>query len=466
MNQILIVEDEKPILNLIRMNLMDAGYACTCAETGTEAADILEKENFDLAILDIMLPGLNGYELLEYIRPMQIPVIFLTAKSEVSDRVRGLKLGAEDYIVKPFEIVELLARVETVLRRYHKTSRILSVYDIEADTMSRIVRKGGIPVSLTAKEYEILLLFLRNKNIALFRDRIYESVWGKCIWATAGRWTCTSRGCERNSGLNPESFRYIKSVIVWRWMGEIFWKLFFSIVLITELFLGIGGCILIQSVFRHSVRREIEAAWQENDFICISLNQGALLTPGAPMAFGTDVESPEALLENLYRSMTLQAEGSGIPFSLSDRQGMLIAGSRPEGLENHLAAQLDMEHRGYEIRKVENTYYLHCVQPLQIRGMYFLVENYRDMTSVFQNQSRYIQTFSLLMVLVLVVGGSVIFLLSYWIVRPIRQLSQASKNWRPVWIWNRCMCGAMMKLECWRRTLTVCPGSFLKTWQN
>ncbi len=179
MNQILIVEDEKPILNLIRMNLMDAGYACTCAETGTEAADILEKENFDLAILDIMLPGLNGYELLEYIRPMQIPVIFLTAKSEVSDRVRGLKLGAEDYIVKPFEIVELLARVETVLRRYHKTSRILSVYDIEADTMSRIVRKGGIPVSLTAKEYEILLLFLRNKNIALFRDRIYESVWGE-----------------------------------------------------------------------------------------------------------------------------------------------------------------------------------------------------------------------------------------------------------------------------------------------
>lgn len=111
-------------------------------------------------------------------RPMQIPVIFLTAKSDVADRVRGLKLGAEDYMVKPFEIVELLARVETVLRRYHKTSRILSVYDIEVDTLSRVVRKGGQPVSLTAKEYEILVLFLRNKNIALFRDRIYESVWG------------------------------------------------------------------------------------------------------------------------------------------------------------------------------------------------------------------------------------------------------------------------------------------------
>ena len=178
MNRILVVEDEKPILNLIRMNLLDAGYGCVCAENGLEAADILEQETFDLAILDIMLPGLNGYELLEYMRPMQIPVIFLTAKSDVADRVRGLKLGAEDYMVKPFEIVELLARVETVLRRYHKTSRILSVYDIEVDTLSRVVRKGGQPVSLTAKENEILVLFLRNKNIALFRDRIYESVWG------------------------------------------------------------------------------------------------------------------------------------------------------------------------------------------------------------------------------------------------------------------------------------------------
>ena len=106
MNRILVVEDEKPILNLIRMNLLDAGYGCVCAENGLEAADILEQETFDLAILDIMLPGLNGYELLEYMRPMQIPVIFLTAKSDVADRVRGLKLGAEDYMVKPFEIEE------------------------------------------------------------------------------------------------------------------------------------------------------------------------------------------------------------------------------------------------------------------------------------------------------------------------------------------------------------------------
>ena len=179
MNRILIVEDEKPILNLIRMNLMDAGYDCLCAENGLEAANILEKERFDLILLDIMLPEIDGYELLEYIRPMEIPVIFITAKSDVMDRVRGLRLGAEDYITKPFEIIELLARVETVLRRYKKTERMISVYDVTVDTGSRIVRKNVKIVRLTAKEYELLLLFLRNKNIALFRERIYESVWGE-----------------------------------------------------------------------------------------------------------------------------------------------------------------------------------------------------------------------------------------------------------------------------------------------
>ena len=142
MNRILIVEDEKPILELIRMNLMDAGYACVCAEDGEKAADILERETFDLIILDIMLPKISGYELMEYIRPLEIPVIFLTAKGDVKDRVKGLKLGAEDYIVKPFEIIELVARVETVLRRYHKTSTVLSVYDISVDTLSRVVKKN------------------------------------------------------------------------------------------------------------------------------------------------------------------------------------------------------------------------------------------------------------------------------------------------------------------------------------
>lgn len=149
MLHILIVEDERAISDLLQMNLKRAGYACTCAYDGLEAADILEERNFDLIILDIMLPHINGYELMEYIRPMKIPVIFLTAKASLDDRMKGLTSGAEDYIVKPFEIVELLARVNIVLRRYHKTENVLTFSDIVVDLEQQTVRKAGVPVELT-----------------------------------------------------------------------------------------------------------------------------------------------------------------------------------------------------------------------------------------------------------------------------------------------------------------------------
>ncbi len=177
MIKILIVEDEKPISNLIKMNLEDAGYQCVCAYDGMEAADILEEQSFDLVLLDIMLPKVDGYELLEYIRPMEIPVIFLTAKAALDDRVKGLNLGAEDYIVKPFEIVELLARVQVVLRRYRKDATILQYGDITIDTEKRVVLCSGKNVELTPKEFMLLELFVRNVNITLFRDKIYELVW-------------------------------------------------------------------------------------------------------------------------------------------------------------------------------------------------------------------------------------------------------------------------------------------------
>ncbi|MDO5813785.1 MAG: response regulator transcription factor [Bacillota bacterium] len=177
MNKILIVEDEKSINRLIKINLSDAGYSCLCAFDGKEAIELIDHNHFDLVLLDIMLPEINGYELIEYIRPLEIPVIFLTAKSDVKDRVKGLKLGAEDYIIKPFEIIELVARVETVLRRFHKTETLLNVYDITVDTLSRIVKKNGRVINLTVKEYDLLLLFIQNKNIALFRNQIYEAVW-------------------------------------------------------------------------------------------------------------------------------------------------------------------------------------------------------------------------------------------------------------------------------------------------
>jgi two-component system alkaline phosphatase synthesis response regulator PhoP len=177
MIKILVVEDEKPINDLIEMNLAEAGYNCRCAYDGIEAADILETERFDLVLLDIMLPGADGYELMEYIKPMEIPVIFLTAKGSVEDKVKGLRLGADDYLVKPFEIVELLARVETILRRSGKTQTMIKIDDITIDTRSRSVTRGAREIPLTMKEYELLLLFTRNRNIALFRETLYERVW-------------------------------------------------------------------------------------------------------------------------------------------------------------------------------------------------------------------------------------------------------------------------------------------------
>lgn len=177
MIKILIVDDEKPICDLIDINLSAAGYHCKAVQDGLEAIDIIESEKFDLILLDIMLPGADGYDIMEYIRPLKIPVIFITARHEVKDRVKGLKLGAEDYLVKPFDVVELVARVEVVLRRFNKTQKMLSAGDVTVDMEARKVTKAGKPVILTNKEYGLLVLFIQNKNVALFKETLYEKVW-------------------------------------------------------------------------------------------------------------------------------------------------------------------------------------------------------------------------------------------------------------------------------------------------
>ena len=178
MIKILIVEDEEAISDLIRIHLTRAGYICEQAFDGKEAADHIDASHYDLVLLDIMLPKISGYELLDYIKTSDTPVIFITAMGELQDRVRGLRAGADDYITKPFEMVELLARVETVLRRYHKASDKIEIFDITIDISSRTVMRGQQEIFLTMKEFELLLLFVRNKNIALYRETIYENVWG------------------------------------------------------------------------------------------------------------------------------------------------------------------------------------------------------------------------------------------------------------------------------------------------
>lgn len=178
MNRILIVEDEEAIANLIKINLTKAGYLCEVAYDGLVGADKLAEKRYDLCLFDIMLPGADGYELLEYAKSLDIPVIFLTAKGKTNDKVRGLKAGADDYITKPFEIAELLARVENVLRRYQKVQKEVQVGDLLIDIASRSVFRGKEKIDLTYKEFDLLLLFLRNPGRALHREMIYEHVWG------------------------------------------------------------------------------------------------------------------------------------------------------------------------------------------------------------------------------------------------------------------------------------------------
>ena len=177
MIRILVVDDEKPICDLIDINLSAAGYDCKTVQDGLAAIELIEREDFDLILLDVMLPGVDGYDIMEYIRPLKVPVIFITAKNNVRDKIKGLKLGAEDYLVKPFDVLELMARVEVVLRRYHKTEQFLKAGDVMVDLEARKVSRGGKPVVLTNKEYGLLVLFIRNKNVALFKETLYEKVW-------------------------------------------------------------------------------------------------------------------------------------------------------------------------------------------------------------------------------------------------------------------------------------------------
>ncbi len=178
MVKILVVDDEKPIVELLRLSLRRAGYDCVCAYDGIQAADLIEKEQFDLILLDIMLPGIDGFELMDYIRTTGMPVIFLTAKNAVSDRVKGLRMGAEDYIVKPFDVLELQARVDGVLRRHGKLNTHISIGELSINTLSMQVLRNGQELSLTRKEYELLLLFAQNPGVVLSKSTIYERVWG------------------------------------------------------------------------------------------------------------------------------------------------------------------------------------------------------------------------------------------------------------------------------------------------
>ena len=179
MSKILVAEDELAINKMICMNLNIKGYETVSMQDGQEVLDYLAAgQSADLAIVDIMMPKVDGFALLEPLNKAGIPVIYLTALGDIESKVRGLSGGAEDYMVKPFEMLELLLRIEKILKRTGKSDELIKLDDVILDMKKRIVSKENEQISLTPMEYDLLCILAKNRNIALGRDKILHEIWG------------------------------------------------------------------------------------------------------------------------------------------------------------------------------------------------------------------------------------------------------------------------------------------------
>lgn len=176
--RILIVEDDPAISKLIVTNLEIAGYEGFCAMDGKQAQNIIETQRFDLALCDIMMPEMDGFELLPYLQEKQIPVIYVSAKVDVANRVQGLRLGAEDYLIKPFDILELLVRMEKVLARKVPQADKLTFADVSVQQSSHTVTQGNEAIAVKPMEYELLCAFIRHPGMVLSRETLLRMVWG------------------------------------------------------------------------------------------------------------------------------------------------------------------------------------------------------------------------------------------------------------------------------------------------
>jgi len=184
MEKILIIEDEEKIARFVELELVHEGYRVSKATNGRDGLELMKVQPFDLVLLDIMLPGINGIEVLRRIRQFSdVPIILLTARDSVMDKVMGLDGGSNDYITKPFAIEELLARIRVHLRaqpvkKAEEPSHILQMGPVKIDTRKRSVWVDSNPIDLTKKEFDLLEYLMKNKNIVMERDRIVESIWG------------------------------------------------------------------------------------------------------------------------------------------------------------------------------------------------------------------------------------------------------------------------------------------------
>lgn len=175
MANILVVEDDRHISELVKLNLSLVGHTCSCCYDGLSGLEALKEKAFDLILLDVMLPGVSGFDFITQVSGT--PIIFVTAKGELEDRLKGLTLGAEDYIVKPFEMLELIARINVVLRRSGR-AEMVQIGAVQVDLNKRLVLSNGEELILTPQEFALLEVLILNKNIALSREKLLELAWG------------------------------------------------------------------------------------------------------------------------------------------------------------------------------------------------------------------------------------------------------------------------------------------------
>lgn len=179
-NRILLVEDDYGISDTVALNLRYVGYECAVFDDGAEAATSLENDHtYDLALLDIMLPGIDGFELFRYMEKYNIPVIYMTAKTDSESEVKGLRDGAEDYIDKPFEVVTLLVRIEKVLKRTGRLNQVYHFGNITVDVENRSVTKDREIIELPPLEFDVLTVLIKNKNRTVTREHILNEIWGE-----------------------------------------------------------------------------------------------------------------------------------------------------------------------------------------------------------------------------------------------------------------------------------------------
>lgn len=220
MYTVLICDDEKDIRSALKIYLSEAGYRPLEAKNGRECLDIMEQESVDLVLLDVMMPVMDGFTVLDAIRKISsVPVILLTAKSEDHDKIEGLNIGADDYVTKPFNSMELLARVRAVLRRFTRQSEerdsasVLSIGGIELNDKEKTVTCEGELVSVTPKEYDILCLLMQNPGKVFSSQEIYQLVWKDIPLGPEGTVAVHIRHLREKIEINPAEPRYIK--VVW-----------------------------------------------------------------------------------------------------------------------------------------------------------------------------------------------------------------------------------------------------------